>query len=136
MTRGPHSGVSVVESLGHGRYRVSRDRRNTVAWAAVDAGVVWVSLHGRTWTVTLDGDVRQGGGGRRDEDALSAPMPAIVATVHVSNGQPVSAGDALVTLEAMKMELQIVAPRDGTVGLLACEAGDLVQPGVPLLELQ
>jgi 3-methylcrotonyl-CoA carboxylase alpha subunit len=39
-------------------------------------------------------------------------------------------------LEAMKMELTIKAPRDGRVKAIACRAGDLVQPGVPLIELE
>jgi len=41
----------------------------------------------------------------------------------------------LVLLEAMKMELAIRAPHDGTVARIACEAGAIVQPGVPLVEL-
>ena len=39
-------------------------------------------------------------------------------------------------LEAMKMELPIKAPRDGSVKSIACQPGELVQPGVPLLELE
>jgi biotin carboxyl carrier protein len=39
-------------------------------------------------------------------------------------------------LEAMKMELPIRAPRDARVKAIACRQGDLVQPGVPLLELE
>jgi urea carboxylase len=39
-------------------------------------------------------------------------------------------------LEAMKMELPIKAPRDGRVTAVHCKPGELVQPGVPLLELE
>jgi len=55
--------------------------------------------------------------------------------VHVKVGQPVERGDVLLTLEAMKMELPISAPRAGVVKSVTCKAGDLVQPGVPLVEL-
>jgi biotin carboxyl carrier protein len=41
-----------------------------------------------------------------------------------------------VMLEAMKMELPIKAPRDGIVKAIACRPGELVQPAVPLLELE
>ena len=41
----------------------------------------------------------------------------------------------LVLLEAMKMELAVKAPHDGTVARIACEAGAMVQPGIPLVEL-
>ena len=63
-------------------------------------------------------------------------MPATVAAVHVKPGQQVARGDVLITLEAMKMELAIKAPRDGRVRTIACRAGDLVQPGVPLVEIE
>jgi 3-methylcrotonyl-CoA carboxylase alpha subunit len=42
----------------------------------------------------------------------------------------------LVVLEAMKMELAVSAPHDGTVRTIACRVGELVQPGVPLLDIQ
>jgi biotin carboxyl carrier protein len=42
-----------------------------------------------------------------DQDSLSSPMPATVAAVQVSPGDRVAAGDLLIMLEAMKMELPI-----------------------------
>jgi pyruvate carboxylase len=50
-------------------------------------------------------------------------MPGSIATVAVKPGQKVNAGDLVMTLEAMKMETALHAPRDGTVQEL------LVQPG-------
>jgi 3-methylcrotonyl-CoA carboxylase alpha subunit len=41
----------------------------------------------------------------------------------------------VVVLEAMKMELTVRAPRDGIVTAIACQSGDLVAPGRPLLEI-
>ena len=63
-------------------------------------------------------------------------MPATVVDVKVAPGQEVTTGEVLVTLEAMKMELTITAPRDGRVKGVACRPGELVQPGVPLIELE
>jgi biotin carboxyl carrier protein len=48
----------------------------------------------------------------------------------------VAPGDLLVTLEAMKMELPIRATTHGTVTTINCRVGDLVQPGIALLELR
>ncbi len=62
-------------------------------------------------------------------------MPATVTQVHVSPGQPVKAGDVLITLEAMKMELPIRATVDATVAAVHCRTGEMVQPGSPLVEL-
>jgi 3-methylcrotonyl-CoA carboxylase alpha subunit len=63
-------------------------------------------------------------------------MPATVAAINVSAGQNVKAGDVLVVLEAMKMELAVTAPRDGRIRDISCRLGELVQPGVPLVELE
>jgi biotin carboxyl carrier protein len=72
---------------------------------------------------------------RAGADHLEAPMPAKVTAVLVEAGQQVRKGDVLLKLEAMKMEMAVRAPRDGTVTSIACRVGELVQPGVGLLEL-
>jgi biotin carboxyl carrier protein len=71
-----------------------------------------------------------------DDDALAAPMPATVLDIIVTPGQRVAKNDVLIVLEAMKMEISIKAPRDASVKSIACREGELVQPGVPLLELE
>lgn len=61
-----------------------------------------------------------------NEAHIAAPMPGVVATLGVTQGQQVMAGELLVTLEAMKMETAIAAPRDGVVGELVVKAGQAV----------
>jgi 3-methylcrotonyl-CoA carboxylase alpha subunit len=73
--------------------------------------------------------------GRQASDLLAAPMPARVTAIIVEPGQRVARGDILLKLEAMKMELAVRAPHDGTVKSIACRVGELVQPGVGLMEL-
>ena len=70
-----------------------------------------------------------------DLDALAAPMPAAVSAILVKPGTVVEAGDTLLRLEAMKMELAIRAPSAGLVTSVDCRVGDLVQPGRPLVTL-
>ena len=70
-----------------------------------------------------------------DLDALCAPMPAIVSAVPAQPGAIVEAGDVLLRLEAMKMELAIRAPADGRVKTVECRVGDMVQPGRPLVRI-
>jgi len=130
---GEHTEVRV---LGDGRYQVVSEGRSTIAYAAAGNGGTWVFLQGRTYFVQTEQPSGRRGGRADDELALSAPMPATVVAVNVVPGQQVARGDVLVTLEAMKMELAIKAPRDGTVRRIACRAGELVQPGVPLVELE
>jgi 3-methylcrotonyl-CoA carboxylase alpha subunit len=64
-----------------------------------------------------------------------SPMPATVVAIHAVPGQAVTEGETIIVLEAMKMELPIKAPRSGVVKAVHCAKGDLVQPGVNLLEL-
>jgi biotin carboxyl carrier protein len=62
-------------------------------------------------------------------------MPATVRQIRVKTGDVVHRGDTLIVLEAMKMELPVRAGADGTVSAIRCREGELVQPGVPLIEI-
>jgi biotin carboxyl carrier protein len=53
----------------------------------------------------------------------------------VSAGDVVTKGQPLLILEAMKMEHVIAAPLDGRVSAVNCSEGELVQPGIDLIEL-
>jgi biotin carboxyl carrier protein len=64
-----------------------------------------------------------------------APMPGVVLKILVKQGDVVAKGAPLLILEAMKMEHQIVAPRDGKVAAINCVEGELVQPGVELVTM-
>jgi biotin carboxyl carrier protein len=66
---------------------------------------------------------------------MMAPMPATVVKVLVEPGAEVAEGDTVLVLEAMKMELPIRAPRAGVVRTVRCEPGQLVQPGIALVDL-
>jgi len=132
-------GRPTVIPLGNGAYRIDEGERSRLAWAAGPSDARWVFLDGRTYVIDAAGAGRAAGTRRRrraqDDGALAAPMPATVLGIAVEPGQRVSKGDVLVRLEAMKMELAVKAPRDGVVKTIACRQGELVQPGVPLLEL-
>lgn len=79
---------------------------------------------------------RSGGGAATDSGSLSASIPAVVTELLVNEGDAVAAGDKLILLESMKMVIPIQAPYDGTVTAVKCTAGDSVQAGVPLIELE
>jgi len=67
---------------------------------------------------------------------VMAPMPATVVAINTTAGHSVNEGDTLIVLEAMKMELPIKSPRSGIVKAVRCAKGELVQPGVNLIELE
>ena len=66
-------------------------------------------------------------GGARD--AVVSPMQGTVLAVEVADGDTVSAGQVVCVVEAMKMENEITAHRDGVVGGLSVSAGAPVQTG-------
>lgn len=69
------------------------------------------------------------------ERLVSADMCGNVWKIPVQVGQSVSAGDTLVVVEAMKMELSVVAPAAGTVAAIRCAPGKPVNAGDPLIVL-
>jgi 3-methylcrotonyl-CoA carboxylase alpha subunit len=72
---------------------------------------------------------------RADATALEAPMPGRVSAVKTAPGRPVTKGEELVVVEAMKMENALRAPRDGTVRAVHVVVGDMVAPGRALVEI-
>ena len=68
-------------------------------------------------------------------EVVKAPMPGNILQIKVQKGQKVQAGQVLLTLEAMKMENEIVAPHDGTVAQIVAVQGNTVDTGAPLLVL-
>jgi pyruvate carboxylase len=66
---------------------------------------------------------------------IGAPMPGKVSNVAVKKGQAVKAGERLLSIEAMKMETAVYAPRDGTVGEVHVSQGTIIATGDLLLVL-
>jgi biotin carboxyl carrier protein len=125
-----------VRPLGDGWYLVTDGGRQWRVAIAGDAAATWVFVDGDVVRIEAPtGRDRPRGKGRGDAGVMS-PMPASVVAIHTAVGQTVNEGDTVILLEAMKMELPIRAPRSGRVTALHCAKGDLVQPGVNLLEIE
>ena len=69
-------------------------------------------------------------------DPVSAPMPGKILDVRCQVGQTVKSGDVLFILEAMKMENEIFAGKDGTVTSVCTKQGDSVDTGTVLATVQ
>ena len=94
-------------------------------------------VHGPNGDITLERKPRFP---RKDTDGLSggltAPMPGKVLAVKTADNAKVSKGDTILILEAMKMEHQILAPRDGEIASVKVIEGDQVANGELLIEMK
>lgn len=68
-------------------------------------------------------------------NAIVAPMPGTINAIKVTSGQQVKKGDVLIILEAMKMENEIYADKDGKVGQIFVQKGASIQTGTALVEI-
>ena len=74
--------------------------------------------------------------GDTGEINLKSPMPGLIVAVKVEAGQTVKAGDTIIILESMKMQNELKASRDGTVGNIHVQAGQTVEQNKVLVTIQ
>jgi len=93
-------------------------RSGDARWTALDGTIVVVEVLPREAPTARRGATSTG-----VDPEVRTPMPGTVTAVHVTSGDRVLAGQALVTVEAMKMEHLLTAPDDGTVALHVASGG-------------
>ena len=123
-------------------YSLLADNRSFEAFVyPIDEG--WqVLLLGTQYELTVEDErekrLRASLGGRIAENVdfhLKAPMPGLVVTIPVSDGQVVAKGDVLVVLESMKMQNELKSPRAGKIGRVRVKPGDSVELRETLLSV-
>ena len=67
---------------------------------------------------------------------ISAPLPGVIISIEVKEGQKVSKGQELYVLEAMKMKNSIMADRSGTIASIHVSPGDLVKHNQSILTFE
>jgi acetyl-CoA/propionyl-CoA carboxylase biotin carboxyl carrier protein len=127
------SWAAEVRELGDGRFLVELDgiARRYAVHAAEE--VLWVGRDGHQLeTRALRSRAADAA---PSPDSLEAPMPGTVVQVRCGEGERVKAGDVLLVLESMKMELQVTAPHAGVVSGLSLRPGDRVARRQRLVEV-
>ena len=89
----------------------------------------------RHFSVVLD-DPLAPGRGAAGSDTLQASMPGVVVAVRVTEGESVDAGQVLLVIESMKMQVALPAPRAGTVAKVHVAPNDTFQKGALLVALE
>jgi biotin carboxyl carrier protein len=69
-------------------------------------------------------------------EVVNAPLPGTIISVAVKEGDSITTGQILLVMEAMKMENNVLAESDGTVGAIKIAAGDTVLQDDVLIEMQ
>lgn len=117
-----HNGqVSMLDVVGRGegRYDVL-DPAVTHELTVIDERDTWLSA----------------GAGQSAELNITVAMPGKVVCVDVAEGDAVTQGQRLLVIEAMKMENDVLSPRDAVVAAIGVSAGDAVEAGQTLVELE
>ena len=68
-------------------------------------------------------------------EKVNSPLPGVIVEVSGKEGQAVKAGQKVAVLEAMKMENEISAPKDGTVTAIHVNKGDSILEGAPIVTI-
>jgi biotin carboxyl carrier protein len=135
----------VVEAIALGDHRWSLRFPDTGAQHAVvvtpgrEPGGVDVLVDGLSIPARLrqpGRDAAKASGGPRGAGKVTAPMPGKVVKVLVTVGQPVTARQGVAVIEAMKMENELRAGRDGTVRDVLVAEGALVDAGATLVVIE
>ncbi len=123
------------EGAGPGQHRLRIDGRAVDVTASVEAGRVQISRLGHVWQAQIPDSTGTSTDHAAGDQTVRAPMPGTVLAVRVAAGETVAAGQPVVVLEAMKMELALPAPYAGTVAEVTVDEGEQVALGAALVVL-
>jgi biotin carboxyl carrier protein len=124
-------------------YSLLLDGHSFEALVVEDDDVWQVLMQGSLYNIQVEDErerrLRAAGGaqmGEQREFLLKAPMPGLVISVPVREGQEVEKGDVLVILESMKMQNELRSPRAGRVTRVRAREGDTVDQKETLLSVE
>ena len=124
-----------VEPAGPGTFVFRQGDRRETFHCVRDGDTLHLFWRGRAYRLEEETE-RTRASHRHVGGGLEAPMPGKVIAVRVAPGDTVGKGDELLVVEAMKMENAVRAPREGRVKSVSARVGDMVSPGVVLVELE
>lgn len=136
----PHGGEALVldaRPVSPGCWSILVGQRSYTVAVRQDRSVYTVEMGGRTWSFDLRDPARAFSSSPtatgQGEGLIKAPMPGRIIRVLVQMGDTVKSGQGVVVVEAMKMENELTAPRDGVVSEVHVAEGQTVESQDPLL---
>lgn len=137
-TVGEHTYDVTATENANGGWLLEHGNRRVQVYTASDGMRRFAQVAGGTvYALSVaEPSSRRRGGAASTEGKLTAQMPGQVIDVLVQVGETVTAGQPLVILEAMKMEIRVAAPVDGTVREIFVNKGETVERDQQLLTLE
>jgi len=127
------SGILQLVIDGHTlEFYISNDKKGQ-GYVSFDGHLFKVKRHDMLVEEEVFGSLDSGG---KDQGVIVSPMPGKVIKINVKNGQKVKKGDVLLVVEAMKMENNIIAPKDGEIETVKVNAGEMVDGSKELVVLE
>jgi 3-methylcrotonyl-CoA carboxylase alpha subunit len=127
---------AAAERLSDRRLSVTLDGSRYTAIVLANRATIGVFIAGQGWQFDEIDPLAPPPDAEIGAGRLTAPMPGRVIELLVAAGAAVQKGQAMMVIEAMKMEHTIAAPRDGIVAAVHFAAGDLVEEGAELIALK
>lgn len=104
-------------------------------WRAVEGERVQIKLGARLFSIDVEDPVIAAASAGGAGNELTADMPGVVVALRCAVNETVNAGDALLVLESMKMQITVVAPRTGIVETVHVALNESFQKGARLITL-
>lgn len=126
--------ISMVNHDAGVLYFTLDGRRHRIP-VAEEGGQYYVAVNGQEYCLEKADARRRVGSEASQTSTVIASMPGTIRAVYVLEGEAVEKGSPVILMEAMKMEIRLVAPRDGTVKTVRVTVGQLVKQNDVLVEL-
>ena len=132
------------------KYQINGNRYEVSVETPAADGTIAVTVNGETYSVVREPEpvvekkkvvvkpvaAKPSAGGDEMQDALRSPLPGTVVEILAKTGQQVKEGDTLVVLEAMKMNNNLTAEKDGVVKSILVAEGEAVKENTPLVTFE
>jgi 3-methylcrotonyl-CoA carboxylase alpha subunit len=133
---GSHHLDVALDDLGEGRLHIRCGGLDAEALVVADGEQIYVGLDDHGWDFMVE-PLYAAADAQAEQDAHPvAPMPGTIVAVKVRAGDRVAAGQVLLIMEGMKMELTLAAPVAGTVERVLCSEGDSVEADTVLVDIR
>jgi 3-methylcrotonyl-CoA carboxylase alpha subunit len=128
--------IETLPAPGTGPRAMTVDGAPLAFVQAVRGGIVHLRLDGRTLTLEAADPRAEGARGGAAHDAIHAPMPGAVVSVEKRPGDRVLRGETVLTIESMKLQTALLAPRDGVLAEVLRQPGETFEKDAVVARLE